>query len=101
LLAVIAIVLPILSYAPRLYAWVLQNHTEKLYRRLRAIEARLKLELSALEMKHLQADLDAIDQSAHMFPMRRSSLFFDLIMHVDHTRKRLDSRVTTILREAG
>ncbi len=101
LVTVIAIVIPIFSYAPRLYAWVLQNHTEKLYRRLRAIEARLKLDLSALEMEALQADLEALDQSAHMFPMRRSSLFFDLIMHIDNTRKRLDSRAITIPGQAA
>jgi uncharacterized protein len=96
LLTVIAIIIPIFSYAPRLYSWILQNHVEKLYRRLRAIEARLKLDLSALEVKALQADLESLDQSAHMFPMRRSSLFFDLIMHVDNMRKRLESRIITL-----
>jgi uncharacterized protein len=90
LVTVIAIFIPIFSYAPRFYAWILQTHMEKLYRRLRAIEARLKSDLSGREMEALQADLEGIDQSAHMFPMRRSSLFFDLMMHVNNTRKRLD-----------
>jgi uncharacterized protein len=101
LVTVIAIFIPIFSYAPRFYAWILQNHMEKLYRRLRAIEARLKSDLSGREMEALQADLEAIDQSAHMFPMRRSSLFFDLMMHVDNTRRRLDSRARSLPERSG
>jgi len=95
---VIAIVIPIFSFTPRFYAWVLQNYAEKLYRRLRTIEAGLKTDLTLSQIKVLEADLEAIDQAAHILPMRRSSLFFDLIMHIDITRKRLDSRLV-ILRE--
>jgi TRAP-type uncharacterized transport system substrate-binding protein len=93
---VIAIVIPIFSFAPRIYAWLLQNYTEKLYRRLRAIETTMKADLTPSQIKALQADLENIDRAAHIVPMRRSSQFFDLIMHIDLTRTRLTSRLGTM-----
>jgi len=100
LLTTIAVIIPIFSYAPRLYVWVLQNYAEKLYRRLRAVEAGLKTDLNLSQIKTLQADLETIDQAAHILPMRRSSLFFDLTMHIDLTRTRLASRLVTMRGQA-
>jgi hypothetical protein len=37
LVAVIAIVLPVFSYAPKLFLWLVRDQTRKLYRRLRLL----------------------------------------------------------------
>ncbi len=95
LVTAIAVIIPIFSYGPRLYAWFLQVYMEKLYRRLRAIEASLGPDLTVPEIENLKSDLESISRAAHILPMRRSSLFFDLIVHIDHTRTRLASRLAT------
>ena len=42
LVAAIAVIVPVFSFAPRLYAWLLSARLSKLYRRLRAVNAQLK-----------------------------------------------------------
>jgi TRAP-type uncharacterized transport system substrate-binding protein len=96
LVTAIAIIIPIFSYAPRLYAWLLQVRAEKLYRRLRAIEASLKSDLTASEIANLNSDLENISRSADILPMRRSSMFFDLMMHIRLTRSELSSRLAAL-----
>jgi len=86
-------IFPIFNYAPRLYAWILQKYMEKLYRRLRTIEESLQNELTVTEAEALQADLENISRAAQVLPIRHSSLFFELIMHIDLTRGRLASRL--------
>jgi hypothetical protein len=101
LVTVIAIIIPIFSYAPRLYTWFLQVYTEKLYRRLRVIEASLRADLTFSEIDTLKSGLESISRAAHILPMRRSSLFFDLIMHIDHTRTRLTSCLASLRGQAA
>lgn len=93
LVAALAIVIPLFSFAPRIYAWFLNAQFVKLYRRLRAINYRLKKELTAADGAVLQSDLETIDHEANMLPMRHSDLFFDLKLHIDQTRTRLDRRL--------
>lgn len=101
LVTAIAIIIPIFSFAPRLYTWFLQVYTEKLYRRLRIIEASIKPDLTFPEIENLKSDLESISRAAHILPMRHSSLFFDLVMHVDLTRTRLTSRLVTLRGQAA
>jgi TRAP-type uncharacterized transport system substrate-binding protein len=96
LVAVIAIVIPVFSFAPRLYAWFLQKYIEKLYRRLRIVEASLQTDLTVNDVEGLQTNLEHISRAAHILPMRHSSLFFDLIMHIRLTRAELASRLAVL-----
>jgi hypothetical protein len=96
LVTVIAIVIPVFSFAPRLYAWFLQKYIEKLYRRLRVVEASLQSDLTVNDVEGLQANLENISRAAHILPMRHSSLFFDLIMHIRLTRTELASRLAML-----
>jgi hypothetical protein len=60
------------------------------------VETTMKADLTPSQIKALQVDLENIDRAAHIVPMRRSSLFFDLMMHIDLTRTRLTSRIGTM-----
>jgi len=93
LLAGGAIVYPILSFAPKLYQWFLQDRMRKLYRRLRIIEEALQKELAAPQIASLQADLENVSRAARILPKRNSDLFFPLRRHIDLTRTELATRL--------
>jgi TRAP-type uncharacterized transport system substrate-binding protein len=89
LLATLAVAFPVFGFAPRLYAWFIQQRLRQLYRRLRVIENALQTKLTAAEAKALEAELDDIDKSTMSVPMRHSDLYFMLRYHLDRTRSRL------------
>jgi TRAP-type uncharacterized transport system substrate-binding protein len=93
LVAVIAIVLPVFSYAPKLYLWFVRDRMRKLYRRLRIVDKMLLTELTTADVQSLQTDLENIDRAASIVPMRNSDLFFDLRTHIDCTRTHLAARL--------
>jgi hypothetical protein len=93
LVAAIAVIIPLFTYAPRFYDWLLRAQLVKLYRRLRAVNAHLKKELTAADGAALQSDLENIDRAASVLPMRHSDMFFALQLHIDQTRARLDRRL--------
>jgi hypothetical protein len=92
LLTVIAIVIPLLNFAPKLYRWFLEAYLGKLYVRLRAIETELETELSAPRLVALQTDLDDIRRAASFLPLRHSDLFLSMKRHIDLARQTLASR---------
>ena len=93
LVTALAIVIPLLTYGPRLYQWFLRAYLKKLYRRLRAVESELQNELTVPQVESLQTDLESVNRAARILPLRHSDLFFDLIMHIDPTRTRLAARL--------
>jgi hypothetical protein len=93
LVAVVAIVLPVFTYAPKLYLWFVRDQMNKLYRRLRIVDNALLTELAAADVQSLQTDLEHIDRAASVVPMRNSDLFFDLRTHIDRTRAHLAARL--------
>jgi hypothetical protein len=98
LIAAVAVIIPIFTYAPRLYAWFVNARLLRLYGRLRLVNARLKGELTAGQLAALQADLDNIDHAANILPMRHSDVFFALLMHIDMTRTRLTAHSAALQR---
>ena len=92
LLTVIAVVLPLFNYAPKFYQWFLQSYMDKLYSRLRVIEAAMQSELTAPQLETFRIDLETIDRAASILPMRHSGLFLSLMSHIDRVRTRLASR---------
>jgi len=95
--AAVAVVIPLFTYGPRLYDWLLRSRVIRLYRRLRAVNAQLKRELSAGELGALQKDLDGIDHAANVLPMRHSDLFFALRMHIRDTRADIRQRLAELV----
>jgi TRAP-type uncharacterized transport system substrate-binding protein len=97
LLTVIAVVIPIFTYGPKAYEWFVQAYLKKLYRRLRAIDARLQKDLTVTEVAALRSDLDHINRAASVLPMRHSDMFFSMRHHIDQTRALLASRLAALL----
>ena len=54
---VIVIVLPLFSYAPKLYRWIVGYRLGSMYRRLRVVEANLQECASTSEVSALEAEL--------------------------------------------
>jgi TRAP transporter TAXI family solute receptor len=89
LVAALAVAFPVFGFAPRLYAWFIQQRLRHLYRRLRVIETALQAKLTPAEAKALEAELNDIDKATTSVPMRHSDLYFMLRYHLDRTRSRL------------
>ena len=92
--AVIAIVLPLFSYAPKGYKWLVNERLNAMYRRLRRIEARLQHDVTAADVSALEVDLDGVDRAIHRLavPMRRHSDAESVKSHLDLVRTRIGSR---------
>jgi TRAP-type uncharacterized transport system substrate-binding protein len=86
LVAVIAIVVPVFNYVPKLFLWFIHDRVRRLYRRLRIVDNALLAGVGASEMKALQTELESIVRAANIVPMRSSELFFELKSHIDRTR---------------
>jgi hypothetical protein len=99
LVAVIAIVLPVFSYASKLYLWFVRDRMRKLYHRLRIVEDASQTELTAPQVESLQTELENIDRAARILPQRHSDLFFILGQHIILTRTQLASRLIEVRRQ--
>jgi TRAP-type uncharacterized transport system substrate-binding protein len=91
LVAVIAIVVPIFNYAPKVFLWFIHDRVRRLYRRLRIVDRILLSEPDTSEMRTLHIELENIARAANIVPMRSSDLFFELKSHIDRTRASLAS----------
>ena len=91
LVAVIAIVLPVFNYAPKLFLWLIRDRVRRLYRRLRLVDKALLTEPDSAQMQVLQTELENIARAANIVPMHSSDLFFELRAHIDRTRRHLAS----------
>lgn len=89
LVTAVAILVPVFSYAPKLYLWFLRRRILQLYRQLRVVERELQPGLGESQLTALQGDVDRIDNASTVVPMRHSDLFFALRSHIDLTRARL------------
>ena len=96
LVTAFAIVIPLVTYAPKLYQWLLHGYLKRLYRRLRVIEGALRTEPTAPQVEAMQSDLENINRAANLLPMRHSDAFFNLIIHIRLTRAELASRLAAL-----
>jgi hypothetical protein len=96
LLTVVAIILPLNNYLPKLYGWIVKSYMAKLYRRLRVIETELQTELTAPQVTTLQAELESIDRAARILPMRHSDLFLSVMGLIIRTRTELATRLVEV-----
>jgi len=92
----IAIIIPIFTYAPRIYGWLLHSYLNKLYRRALAVESQMDAELTPLDIDALQSDLKNLSRAARKLPLRYSDLSVGLIMHIRAMRAELASRGAAI-----
>ena len=94
LVTVIAIVLPLFSYAPRMYKWLVEYRLRALYRRLRAIEASSHKVTIAPEILALEGAIENLDREIVNLgvPMRHSDLYFSIKSHLNLVRNRIGMR---------
>jgi uncharacterized protein len=90
-LTAVAVIVPLMNYAPKLYQSFVHAYVNKLYRRLRLLEAELQRGPTASQAANMQTDLDSIDRAAKTLPLRHSDVFFNLRVHIDFVRVRLAS----------
>ena len=91
LVAVIAIVVPVFNYAPKLFLWLIRDRVRRLYRRLRMVDKALLSETNPAQMQILHSELENIARAANIVPMHSSELFFELRAHIDRARRHLAS----------
>jgi len=96
IVAAVAVVIPIFTYAPRLYHWLIGARLMKLYRRLRDIEAELEAQLTAAQVEAVQEKLEGIYRAARILPMRHSDLFINLMTHIRLMRMELAARLALV-----
>ncbi|MGB7102247.1 MAG: TAXI family TRAP transporter solute-binding subunit [Xanthobacteraceae bacterium] len=98
LVAVIAIIIPMFSYGPNLYRWLVQYRMRALYRRLRVIEATLQTAATAPEIAALEGEVESLDRAIHGLgvPVKHSDLYFTLKSHLNLVRIRVGSRHTEL-----
>jgi TRAP transporter TAXI family solute receptor len=96
IVAVIAIIIPMFSYGPNLYRWLVQYRMRALYRRLRAIETTLQTAATASAIAALEGEIESLDRAIHGLgvPMKHSDLYFTLKSHLNLVRTRVGSRHT-------
>jgi len=98
LVAVVAIIIPMFSYGPDLYRWLVQYRMRALYRRLRAIETTLQTAATAPEITALDGEIESLDRAIHGLgvPMKHSDLYFTLKSHLNLVRTRIGLRHTEL-----
>ena len=96
LLTAVAIGVPLLNFAPKLYSWFLRALLGKLYVRIRGVQTQLERELTAPQVAVLQGELENINRAVHILPMRHSDLFLSVKGHIKGTRADLASRLVEL-----
>jgi hypothetical protein len=89
LLAAVVIIVPLFSFAPRIYRWFLEERIRKLYRRLRTVEKALLGCSRADQLMALERELADIDRASGAISMRNSEPYFMFRYHLDRTRARV------------
>jgi TRAP transporter TAXI family solute receptor len=94
LVTIVAVGVPIFTYLPRVYRWLVHSRILKIYRRLRDIEDELNSDMTRAQVIFLQAELERVERSTNILriPMRFSEIFFSLKMHINLIRTRLATR---------
>ena len=91
---IIAIVLPLFSYGPKIYRWFVEYRLRALYRQLRVIERHLKDNIGVEDVARLKAQVDSLDREIIGIgvPVRHSDLYFMMKSHLNLVHSRLEMR---------
>jgi len=101
LVAAVAVIIPLFTYGPRLYAWLMRLQLARLYRRLRFVEADMQKALTSDGAAILQAELESIDRASRILPVRHSDQFFALRVHINDLRADLVRRSSGLVGEVA
>jgi TRAP transporter TAXI family solute receptor len=93
LLPLLALLIPVVRFAPTIYRWQVERRLLRRYGQLRAIEARARAATTADERRALGAELDALeaDVAALAIPVGFSEALYNLRTHVELARRTLST----------
>jgi len=92
LVPLVAVLLPVLRYAPELYRWRIRSRIHGWYGELKLLELELKGKFDPSRMAEYRQRLDTLEESANMRPMPLAfaDQVYTLRQHVDLVRGTLD-----------
>ena len=99
----LSIILPLFHYLPILYKWLIRRRLLAWYRRLKALETSLDADPSNAHLAEKQAELERIDAAVSRIkvPLPFSEQIYDLRVHIDFVRRRLETKTPGLRRAAA
>jgi TRAP-type uncharacterized transport system substrate-binding protein len=93
----IALLLPILRYAPVLYSWRVRSRIYRRYGELKFLEAEVEREPARHPREEWLARLDAIESDVHHLPtpLAFTDMAYTLRSHIEMVRDKVERRTTT------
>ncbi|MGZ3458432.1 MAG: TAXI family TRAP transporter solute-binding subunit [Archangium sp.] len=96
LIPLFMVLVPLLRLTPPLYRWSIRSRIYRWYARLRVIDERLR---AMPDAEQVRKDLLLLEQLEHELggvkvPLSYMDEFYDLRLHVDYIRNRLEERLT-------
>ncbi len=94
LATIMAIALPLFKFLPKLYGWYVKRYTDQLFQGLRILHIDLRSATEPKQLKAIEGNLNEIERTAHLLPMRHTDLYFSLIGKIDSERKLLEKKLS-------
>jgi TRAP transporter TAXI family solute receptor len=94
LLPILAVLIPIVRFAPTVYAWRIKSRIYRWYGKLKVLEIDMQSAKGADALKALEVRLDTIEQSVSRIPtpLAYSEYLYNIRSHIDMVRGRLEKR---------
>lgn len=91
LIPALTILLPLISFLPKLYEWSVRQRLLYWYRQLKALEVRIEHARDPSDMAEHRGDIERIDAAVRRIrvPLPFFDQFYDLREHIDFVRRRL------------
>lgn len=91
LIPALTILLPLLSFLPKLYEWTVRQRLLYWYRQLKALEVRIEHAHQPADLAEHRGDIERIDAAVRRIkvPLPFFDQFYDLRGHIDFVRRRL------------
>ncbi|MBU1237522.1 MAG: ABC transporter substrate-binding protein [Gammaproteobacteria bacterium] len=97
LIPVVALLLPLLRFAPMLYGWRVRSRIYRRYGELKFLEAEVEQEPARHTREEWLARLDAIEDDVHHLPtpLAFTDMLYTLRMHIGLVRGKIERRTAT------
>ena len=87
LATIFAIVIPLIKLITKLYNWFIKRYTDNLFQKMRLMDIELRNTIEPERLEALKKNLNNIEHTVHLLPMRHTDLYFSLISRIDNERK--------------
>ncbi len=98
LLPLLGILLPVIKFAPALYAWRIRRRIVYWYRELRKVESDIGLKPGAADLAEALGEIERIEAAVNRIPvpLAFANQLYDLRGHIDVVRQRLEAARRTL-----